>query len=251
MESFIHCSMCTTTLPDTIETVALPVEGASMAQVSCLYHLPINEAAASLGMCATVLKKMCRKNGVERWPYRKFKSLDSMIEAYEGLLHRDVTLACEITNLQQKRTMLMADPNLPFKSLVSKNETNAFNARVLRLQGIAASPRKPEPTYVPSISKTITKRPSSKPKPSLSSFQSPFVEENVASALANLKLAPQSPSFHYAEQLTSPAQSKEAHDFQEFVASLAGKLPYERIVFRSRFPTRLPPPPDSGIRSSR
>ena len=35
------------------------------------FHLPINEAAAMLGICPTVLKKICRKLGMRRWPHRK------------------------------------------------------------------------------------------------------------------------------------------------------------------------------------
>ena len=35
------------------------------------FHLPIEEAARRLNICPTVMKKICRKNGVLRWPYRK------------------------------------------------------------------------------------------------------------------------------------------------------------------------------------
>ena len=36
------------------------------------FHLPIEKAAEGLNVCPTVVKKICRKHGVERWPYRKF-----------------------------------------------------------------------------------------------------------------------------------------------------------------------------------
>ena len=35
------------------------------------FHLPISQVAKDLGVCATVLKKICRKNGIPRWPHRK------------------------------------------------------------------------------------------------------------------------------------------------------------------------------------
>ena len=35
------------------------------------FHLPISEVAKELGVCATVLKKLCRKHGIPRWPHRK------------------------------------------------------------------------------------------------------------------------------------------------------------------------------------
>lgn len=41
------------------------------------FDLPINVAAKQLGVCATVLKKICRKHGLQRWPFRKIKCLGS------------------------------------------------------------------------------------------------------------------------------------------------------------------------------
>ncbi|XP_016471594.1 uncharacterized protein LOC107793702 [Nicotiana tabacum] len=43
----------------------------SFDQVSKLFNLPLSDAAESLGVCASVLKKICYENGLVRWPYRK------------------------------------------------------------------------------------------------------------------------------------------------------------------------------------
>lgn len=34
-------------------------------------HLPIEEAARRMNVCPTVVKKICRRNGLTRWPHRK------------------------------------------------------------------------------------------------------------------------------------------------------------------------------------
>ena len=42
-----------------------------MSDLAKHFHLPINIAAKELGICPTVLKKICRRNGMRRWPHRK------------------------------------------------------------------------------------------------------------------------------------------------------------------------------------
>jgi hypothetical protein len=43
------------------------------------FNMPSEEAAHKLGVGLTCLKRICRKHGVSRWPYRKLKSLDRLI----------------------------------------------------------------------------------------------------------------------------------------------------------------------------
>lgn len=45
--------------------------------------MPSEEAAKRLGVGLTVLKRICRKFGVPRWPFRKLKSLDRLITNVE------------------------------------------------------------------------------------------------------------------------------------------------------------------------
>uniref|UniRef100_A0A453EL95 RWP-RK domain-containing protein n=1 Tax=Aegilops tauschii subsp. strangulata TaxID=200361 RepID=A0A453EL95_AEGTS len=47
----------------------------SYEEISKLFSLPIAEAASILGVCTSVLKRICRTHGIVRWPYRKVKSL--------------------------------------------------------------------------------------------------------------------------------------------------------------------------------
>ncbi|KAG9447528.1 hypothetical protein H6P81_013656 [Aristolochia fimbriata] len=55
------------------ESENVPInQSLSFNEVAKLFSLPIAEAANILGVCSDVLKKICRDNGVIRWPYRKF-----------------------------------------------------------------------------------------------------------------------------------------------------------------------------------
>ncbi|EEY70350.1 RWP-RK domain-containing protein, putative [Phytophthora infestans T30-4] len=46
------------------------------------FERPLQQAADSFGVCTTLLKKICRRNGISNWPYRKIcglrKSIASM-----------------------------------------------------------------------------------------------------------------------------------------------------------------------------
>jgi len=52
---------------------------AKMKVVCRYFHLPINDASERLNICPTVLKKICRRNGVARWPFRKLKSIERLV----------------------------------------------------------------------------------------------------------------------------------------------------------------------------
>ena len=48
-------------------------------ELSSCFHLPSEAACRKLGIGLTVLKRQCRKYGINRWPFRKMKSLDRLI----------------------------------------------------------------------------------------------------------------------------------------------------------------------------
>ena len=35
-----------------------------------VFHMPLHKACKALGVCATAMKRVCRKLGVKKWPYR-------------------------------------------------------------------------------------------------------------------------------------------------------------------------------------
>jgi len=47
-----------------------PVLVLSLSRIESLFHLPLGQAAAQIGLCRTALKNACRKCGIARWPFR-------------------------------------------------------------------------------------------------------------------------------------------------------------------------------------
>ena len=127
----------------------------TLENLSQYFHLPINDVAKELGICATVLKKICRKNGINRWPHRKIKSIDKMIESLEELTHTNPndlpSLLSDIETLKEKREFLLKNPNVSYKSVVPKYCINACNARIQKanLPGSSSPNSKNSPKYSP------------------------------------------------------------------------------------------------------
>ncbi|KAH7285679.1 hypothetical protein KP509_33G040700 [Ceratopteris richardii] len=84
-----------------------------MSDLAQFFHLPINAAAKELGICPTVLKKICRRNGMRRWPHRKIKSIERIIATLEqtiaeGAGQGDESIRMEIAMLRNERAQLCA-----------------------------------------------------------------------------------------------------------------------------------------------
>jgi type II secretory pathway pseudopilin PulG len=86
----------------------------NLEELATFFHLPIALAAKEIGVCATVLKKICRKNKVPRWPHRKIKSLNKSIEALERTLAHNpdqrAIISSQIFDLKAKRDTVMKYP---------------------------------------------------------------------------------------------------------------------------------------------
>lgn len=52
----------------------------TLHELSHYFHMPITQASKELKVGLTVLKKRCREFGIPRWPHRKMKSLNSLIQ---------------------------------------------------------------------------------------------------------------------------------------------------------------------------
>ncbi|KAK7351298.1 hypothetical protein VNO77_10634 [Canavalia gladiata] len=60
-----------------------------LTDFSKYFHLPIEQASKHLGLCPTVVKKICRKEGVKRWPHRKVISFAKQM----GVLKRALAIS--------------------------------------------------------------------------------------------------------------------------------------------------------------
>jgi RWP-RK domain len=87
------------------------------------FHLPIVEVAKQLGICTTLLKRVCRTNKIKKWPYRQIRSIAKSIQSLEmasmnGLLpesERDKSQE-QITFLKRSLEALIDDPSIPSES---------------------------------------------------------------------------------------------------------------------------------------
>ncbi|KAL4564476.1 hypothetical protein LXL04_028540 [Taraxacum kok-saghyz] len=71
------------------------------------FHIPIEVAAKKIEVCPTVIKKICRKHGLSRWPYRKIKSIEKNISTRENCLtsldaEARIHAQAEISRLRQE-----------------------------------------------------------------------------------------------------------------------------------------------------
>lgn len=82
------------------------------------FHLPIIEVANQLGTCTTALKKICRKNNINKWPYRQIRSITKSIQSLEMASLNDslsdevrIQYRQQIITLQNAIDELIKDPN--------------------------------------------------------------------------------------------------------------------------------------------
>jgi len=201
-------------LPRHILSAGTRTQGLTEERVKECFAMPLNEAAARLGVCASVLKRVCRRMGVKRWPSRKIiaqaKHLKRQQEATEGfeMPMPDPSLikvkaaprpASNIDLLGEKPQISSSTPPILFKppslaiadslppnpsSTVKGQNTNTDISPIL---GVSAVPSCSEPTVAPaqqSLSQVKT-LPLPPPRPSI-----PTMTEMAISTSVNHVLKP-------------------------------------------------------------
>mgnify|MGYP000908505984 CR=1 FL=1 len=106
--------------------------------VISLFNLPINDAASSLGICATKLKKICRFYNIKRWPYRKFKTIDELITNYiylresGNMTEEEISeLNISIEKLEKDKEMLKNNCNTKLATIVPKIVRNKIKKIIM------------------------------------------------------------------------------------------------------------------------
>mmetsp|Transcript_50974 Transcript_50974/g.102236 ORF Transcript_50974/g.102236 Transcript_50974/m.102236 type:complete len:148 (-) Transcript_50974:110-553(-) len=96
-----------------------------------LFNLPLQEACNKLGICATALKKTCRKLGIKKWPYRNSRATPSPpnIDILPGT--RDVVLFQETA--EWFRATVEAKPDDQAASEASSDSEGSSDISVARL----------------------------------------------------------------------------------------------------------------------
>lgn len=88
----------------------------SIDELRAHFDRPIIDVAKDFGICITLMKKICRRNGIKRWPHRQIRSLSKSIASMEAAMlsthgserekYRD-----QISSLRSKRESVISHPN--------------------------------------------------------------------------------------------------------------------------------------------
>ena len=140
------------------------MEKIDFKKIQYYFHLPMDKAANKLNVSLTVLKSLCKKYNINRWPYRKIHSLKIIIDGFKNQLEElerktnqmilennnnvthdvDKTIVAsviitakelsdnlikEIQRNQERLQNLYENPNIKFTKLVNKNEFSDLKKR--------------------------------------------------------------------------------------------------------------------------
>ncbi|KAL4171918.1 hypothetical protein KRP22_007094 [Phytophthora ramorum] len=97
------------------------------------FERPLQQAADSFGVCTTLLKKICRRNGISNWPYRKIcglrKSIASMakqVNYFDGDQKR--AYADQLEKLEHELQAYLRTGNEPTEDLLRALQVEAASA---------------------------------------------------------------------------------------------------------------------------
>ncbi|KAM5557588.1 protein RKD3 [Rosa sericea] len=92
-------------------------------EIKKYFDLPIAKAAKELKVGVTLLKRRCRELNIMRWPHRKIRSLNSLIETLKGM-----GLKNEVKMLEENKRLLQQVPNMELTKRTKKLRQSIFKA---------------------------------------------------------------------------------------------------------------------------
>lgn len=116
--------------PSSAQTTAVTPRGSSkrhgpviqLDDLKQCFNMPIAAVARKFGICATLLKKICRRHGIQRWPHRQIRSLQKSIDMLRESLrvakgtNKDY-IAKKIGAFEYTLECIMKDPNTAAKGI--------------------------------------------------------------------------------------------------------------------------------------
>ncbi|KAG6584736.1 putative RWP-RK domain-containing protein [Phytophthora cinnamomi] len=125
------------------------------------FEEPLAKVAANFGICVTLLKKICRRHGIARWPHRQITGLRKSIASMEHAIgyfdgDRRESYAEQLLKQKNKLAALLEDPTTSNPLLASDDDRRD---EVVRSRA-KAPPVQPEGTFeVPPASVTRASSP--------------------------------------------------------------------------------------------
>lgn len=73
------------------------------------FHLPMEEAGRSWGVSTTIVKRVCRTFGIERWPYRQIQSTRKRIDKLKEKIRAGTRDAAEQEKIKVNAVVIFID----------------------------------------------------------------------------------------------------------------------------------------------
>eukprot|EP00741_Cyanophora_paradoxa_P019822 tig00021168_g19130.t1 len=115
------------------------------------FEHPIQDVARRLGVCVTVLKKICRSHGITRWPQRKLRSVVRWIEQADVVVQNRVpgfdhaAIARVAARLRETRSVLYSKPDTSIRDVtgtIRKLLVQPIQQRLNEMRAAAADGRR-------------------------------------------------------------------------------------------------------------
>jgi hypothetical protein len=95
----------------------------SLEKLRRRFHMPTTEVARHFGICVTLLRKVCRRLNIKRWPNRQIRKIDNCVQSLQVAMQNADTdgerrlFKRQIGALKNMRKSVVDDPSSPHVSL--------------------------------------------------------------------------------------------------------------------------------------